>query len=117
MKYGLITLLLCIVIYEFFEHLILPLFWVIRYRKRNSAYGPTGMIGKKCTVQQWNGNSGKVRVGAELWNASSQSPMVPGDEPVIQDIEGLTLRISSAQRLTDRRIKSTEKSHRHDSSK
>ena len=37
MKYGLITVLICIVIYEIFEHLILPLFWMIRYRKRKSS--------------------------------------------------------------------------------
>jgi len=106
MKYGLITLLICIVIYEIFEHLILPLFWMIRHRKRKSAYGPSGMIGKKCIVQQWNGASGKVWFGAELWNARSQSPLIPGDEPVIQDIEGLTLRVSSSVRLPE-----TKKEH------
>jgi membrane protein implicated in regulation of membrane protease activity len=118
MKYGLITVLICIVIFETFEHIILPLFWMIRYRKRNSAYGPTGMIGKKCTVQQWNGTSGKVKVGAELWNASSPSPLIPGDEPVIKSIEGLTLRVSSqSERLPDLPIKRFDKDHADDSSK
>ena len=46
MKEIFITLLVCVVIYEIFEHVILPLFWTIRYRKRKSAYGPSGMIGK-----------------------------------------------------------------------
>jgi membrane protein implicated in regulation of membrane protease activity len=118
MKYGLITVLICIVIYEIFEHLLLPLFWMIRYRKRNSAYGPTGMIGKKCTVQQWNGTSGKVRVGAELWNATGSAPLIPGDETVIQCIEGLTLRVSSqSERLPDIPIMRCDKDHSHDSSK
>ena len=118
MKYGLITVLICIVIFETFEHIILPLFWMIRYRKRDSAYGPTGMIGKKCTVQQWNGTSGKVKVGAELWNASSSSPLVPGDETVILCIEGLTLRVSSQpERLPDIPIKRFENDHTHDASK
>ena len=39
MKEVMITLLVCVVIYEIFEHIILPLFWTIRYLKRNSAYG------------------------------------------------------------------------------
>lgn len=115
MKYALITLLICIIIYEIFEHLILPLFWLIRYRKQKSAYGPAGMIGKKCMVKQWNGMSGKVWVGAELWNACSQSPLIPGDEPVIQGIEGLTLRVSSSERLPETQRKNTDKSHTHDS--
>lgn len=104
MKYGLITLLICIIVYEIFEHLILPLFWLIRYRKQESAYGPTGMIGKKCMVKQWDGTSGKVWVGAELWNAYSQSPLIPGEESVIQDIEGLTLRVSSPEYPTELKI-------------
>ena len=32
MEDVLITLLVCLVIYEIFEHLILPLFWMIRSR-------------------------------------------------------------------------------------
>lgn len=117
MKSALITVLICIVIFEIFEHLILPLCWMIRYRKRNSAFGLTGMIGKKCTVQQWNGTGGKVRVGAELWNASSPSALTPGDEPVIKS-EGLTLRVSSQpERLPDIPIKKFDKDHTHDSPK
>ena len=48
----LITLLVCFVIYEIIEHLIHPLFWMIRYRKRKSIYGPSGMIGKRCVVKK-----------------------------------------------------------------
>jgi len=101
MKSGLITLLICLVIYEIFEHLILPLFWMIRYRKRKSACGPSGMIGEKCMVKQWDSTNGKVWVGGELWNASSQSPLIPGDEAVILAIEGLTLMVSSSEKLPD----------------
>jgi membrane protein implicated in regulation of membrane protease activity len=117
MKYGLITVLICIVIYEIFEHLILPLFWMILYRKRKSSSGPSGMIGKKCLVKKWDGNSGKVQVGSELWNAIGQLPLIPGDEAVVQDLEGLTLRVSASERLPASREKGTKKSHEHDSSK
>jgi membrane-bound serine protease (ClpP class) len=94
MKDVLITLLVCLVIYEIFEHLILPLFWMIRSRKRKSACGLSGMIGKRCVVKQWDGICGKVWVGGELWNASSKSPLMPGAAMVIQDIKGLTLLIA-----------------------
>ena len=94
MKYGLITLLICWILYEIGEHLIFPLFWMIRYGKRKSAYGPSGMIGRYCTVKQWHGTSGKVEIGGELWNAHCRSPLQAGDEAVIKGIEGLALRVA-----------------------
>jgi membrane protein implicated in regulation of membrane protease activity len=68
-------------------------------RSISESCGLSGMIGKKCIVKQWDDTSGKLGVGGELWNASSQSPLIPGDETVILDIEGLTLRCSSSERL------------------
>lgn len=55
-------------------------------------------------VKQWDSTHGKVWVGGELWNASSQSPLIPGDEAVILAIEGLTLMVSSSEKLSDTRI-------------
>jgi membrane protein implicated in regulation of membrane protease activity len=117
MKSALITILICIVVYEIIEHFILPLFWMIRYRKRKSSAGPSGMIGKKCLVKEWDGNSGKVQVGSELWNAIGQLQLIPGDEVVVQDMEGLTLTISASVRLLDSSEKSINKNQEHDSAK
>lgn len=94
MKEILITLLVCAVIYEIVEHILLPLFYTIRYGGRKSAYGPAGMIGKRCMIKQWTGTHGKVLVGGELWNAIGNSPLMPGDEGVIQGIDNLTLRVA-----------------------
>ena len=93
MKEIFITLLVCVAIYEIFEHVILPLFWTIRNRKRKSSYGPSGMIGKKCVVKEWKGTRGKVSVGGELWDATSKSSLMPGDEGLIQGIDNLTLQV------------------------
>jgi membrane-bound ClpP family serine protease len=93
MKEVIITLLVCVTIYEILEHVILPLFWTIRYRKRKSAYGLSGMIGKKCKVKQWNGSNGKVWVDGELWNARSQTSLIPGSEAIIRDRNNLTLLV------------------------
>jgi membrane protein implicated in regulation of membrane protease activity len=117
MQSILITLFICFIIYEIFEHLILPLFYMIRYRKRKSSCGPSDMIGKKCLVKQWYGNSGKVQVGSELWNATGQLPLIPGDEAVVQGIEGLTLRLSASRNPPDSSEMDTKKNHEHDSSK
>ena len=93
MKEILITLLVCVVIYEIVEHIILPLFWTIRYRWRKSVHGPSGMIGKRCVVRQWTGNRGKVWVGGELWNATGNSSLMPGDETIIEGMDNLTLLV------------------------
>lgn len=69
MKMWLITLLACFVIYGIIEYLILPLFRMIRYRKRKSVYGPSGMIGKRCVVKAWNGTRGKVWVDSEFYDS------------------------------------------------
>jgi membrane-bound serine protease (ClpP class) len=67
------------------------------------------MIGKKCVVKQWEGTSGKVWVGGELWNASSDSPIIPGSETVIQDIKNLTLLVSPSDKLTETLKKSVKR--------
>lgn len=117
MKSGLITIFICIVIYEIFEHLILPLFWMIRNRKRKSSCGPSALIGKSCLVKKWDGNRGKVQVQSELWNAIGQLSLIPGDEVVVQDLEGLTLRVSAPRRPHDSQERGIDKGHGHDFSK
>ena len=95
LKNGIVLLLICFITYEIFEHIILPLFWMIRYRKRKPTCDPSGMVGKKCVVKQWDGATGKVCVGSEIWKAIGPSQLMRGDKAVIQDIKGLTLQISS----------------------
>ncbi len=117
MKSALITIFICIVVYEIIEHLILPWFWMLLYRNRKSSVGPSGMIGKKCIVKKWDGTSGKVQVGSELWNAICQSQLIPGDEVTVQDMEGLTLRVCASERRLDSSERSFKKNHGHDSAK
>jgi membrane-bound ClpP family serine protease len=54
---------------------------------------------------------------SELWNAVGQLPLIPGDEVVVQDLEGLTLRVSASERLPDIQERGADKNHGHDSSK
>ena len=44
-------------------------------------------------VKQWTGTHGKVWVGGELWNATGNSSLMPGDEGLIQGIDNLTLQV------------------------
>ena len=100
MKYLLIVFV-GIIVFEIIEHILLPLFWMIRHRSRPSAYGPSGMIGKKCVVKHWDGGRGKVWINGELWNAVGKAPLTPGEEVVIRELQGLTVRVSPPDTLPD----------------
>ena len=89
------TIILALVIgfnlFELIEHVVFPLFWFIKGRKRKSVCGVSGMLGRVGEVKQWQKNEGKVFVNWELWQAVSEAPLLPGDKVVIQNVDGLTL--------------------------
>ena len=55
--------------------------------------GATGMLGEVGEVKEWNVTEGKIFVHGELWNATSEIPLSPGDKAIIQAVEGLTLKV------------------------
>ena len=93
-KTIILTLVIGVLLFELVEHIVFPLFWFIMGRKRKSVCGVTGMLGKVGEVKQWKNNAGKVFVNGELWQAVSEVPLVPGDRVVIQNVEGLTLKVN-----------------------
>ena len=82
-----------IILFELIEHVVFPLFWFIKNRKRKSVCGVSSMLGKEAEVKQWQKNEGKVFLKGELWNAVSEVPLLPGDRVVIQNVDGLTLSV------------------------
>lgn len=93
MKNVIMTLVIGFIVFEFVEHVVFPLFWSIKNRKKRSVCGVTGMLGKVVEVKQWNETKGQVFVNGELWGAVSDVPLLMGDKAVIQSVEGLTLRV------------------------
>lgn len=93
LKNVIMILVIGFIVFEFIEHLIFPLFWYIKNRKKRSIYGVTGMLGKVAEVKQWQTSEGRVFVNGELWRAVSDAPLLTGDKAVIQSVEGLTLRV------------------------
>lgn len=89
----LLILIAAYLLFEFAEHAIIPLYWVIAKKKRLSPSGESGMVGQIAEVKEWAGNRGKVFVHGELWNAESFASFVPGDEVVIQSINRLVLTV------------------------
>ncbi len=93
METIILTLVIGFVLFELIEHMVFPLFWFIKDRKRKSACGVPGMLGKVGEVKQWRNNEGRVFVNGELWQAVSTAPLLPGDRVVIQNVKRLTLRV------------------------
>ena len=93
MKSVIIILIIAFLVFEFVEHVVLPLIWFIKDRNKRSNYGVTGMIGKTVEIKRWDKTEGQVLINGELWKAVCEVPLPAGGKAVIQDVEGLTLRL------------------------
>ena len=93
LKVIVLTLVIGFIFFEMIEHVVFPLFWYIKIRKRKSVCGVSGMLGKVGEVKQWQKNGGKVFVNGELWRAVSEFPLLQGDRVVIQNVKELTLEV------------------------
>jgi len=94
MKSLIIALVVAFIVFEFIEHMAVPLIWFIRDRNKKSEYGVTGMIGKVVEIKKWDQNQGQVLVDGELWRAFCNVPLTAGDKAVIMDITGLMLKLT-----------------------
>jgi membrane-bound serine protease (ClpP class) len=61
--------------------------------------GVEGMLGVRGRVIDWSGNTGKIYVHGEIWNAVSGSPFEKNDEAVVTKIDGMVLTIEREQQL------------------
>jgi len=93
MKSVIITFVIAFLVFEFIEHVVFPLIWFIKDRKKRSNYGVTGMIGKVVDIKRWDKTEGQVLINGELWNAVCEVSLPVGGKAVILDIEGLTLKL------------------------
>ena len=88
-----ILIIICFIIFELIEHVLIPLFWFVLKGRKKSYHGVMGMIGKVVEVRRWNNTEGQVLVNGELWRAVCDVPLTQGSKAVILDIEGLTLKL------------------------
>lgn len=79
--------------FELIEHVVFPLFWSLKNRKKGSVSGETGMLGKVAKVKAWDKTEGRVVIGGELWKAVGEVPLSRGDKAVIERVDGLTLMV------------------------
>ena len=93
MKSTIIILVIGFLLFEFIEHVVFPLIWFIKDRKRRSVCGVTGMLGKAGEIRYWQESSGQVFVHGELWRAVSEFPLSTGDRVVVQKVDKLTVTV------------------------
>ncbi len=65
----------------------------LRARRNKVVTGRQGMIGEIGVAQSPLSPAGKVFVHGELWNATSPVPIPAGEQVVVRQIDGLTLRV------------------------
>jgi membrane-bound ClpP family serine protease len=71
-------------------------------RRRRVRAGPEGLLGHRGVVRSWEGRSGSVALDGALWKARPSWPeeapvLHPGDEVVVERLDGLTLAVRPAE--------------------
>jgi membrane-bound ClpP family serine protease len=92
-KSAIIIFVIGFLVFEFIEHVGIPLIWFIKNRNKRSNYGVIGMIGKVVEIKRWDKTEGQVLINGELWEAVCEVPLLKGDKAVVQGIEGLTMKL------------------------
>ena len=93
LKSVLIMLAVGVLLFELLEHVILPLIWFVKERKKASVCGVAGMLGKVGEIRYWDEFEGQIFIHGELWRAVSEFPLSTGDRAIIKNVNGLTLRV------------------------
>jgi membrane protein implicated in regulation of membrane protease activity len=69
-------------------------YWkVLQAILRPPVTGKKAMLGDRAEVVDLNGGQLEVRYHGEIWHAISAQPLQPGQQVIIKDIKGLTLRV------------------------
>jgi membrane-bound serine protease (ClpP class) len=90
-----VVLVIAFVAFEFLEHVVFPLIWVLLQRRKKPVTGPAALVGRIAEVIKWGQREGYVFVNGEQWKATSEKPLTRGDQVVIQKVEGLTLTVKT----------------------
>jgi membrane-bound serine protease (ClpP class) len=82
-----------VLLFEFLEHVVLPIAWVLLKRRSRPLCGPESMVGQVVEVKEWRDGQGKVVINGELWKAESDVSMAKGMEAAIEGVHGLVLKV------------------------
>ena len=74
--------------------LMMGLMWMaVRSQRRAVTTGMQDMIGREAVVYDWSGDSGRVRVYGELWQARGPANLAPGRRVRVTGVKGLTVTV------------------------
>lgn len=82
-------------LFEFVEHAVIPLIWLLLKKQRKSPAGVSGMVGEAGVVKKWHGSQGMIFVHGELWKAVSEDHLSQGRKVVVLEVNGLTLKVKA----------------------
>jgi membrane-bound serine protease (ClpP class) len=92
-KNIILILVIGFIAFEVIEHLVMPIVFYCIKRKKISVTGVNSLLGEVVEVRQWKETEGQVVIKGELWKAVSEVPFKKGDKAIIQQVEGLTLKV------------------------
>jgi len=93
-----VAVIAVVIVFEVFEHVIIPLIGTRASRGRQTLTGPEAMVGKVVEIRRWSGCEGIVFVDGEFWQATSCTPLSAGAEATIVAVSNLTLHIEPLAR-------------------
>ena len=74
--------------------LLVVMMMMLRARKRAVITGQEELLQSRAEVIDWQGTRGHVRVHGEIWKAQATSELQPGRLVCVDEIDGLTLKVS-----------------------
>jgi len=92
-KSTIIILATGFLLFEVVEHVVFPLIWFIKDRRRRSVCGAAWMVGNVGEIRYWQKSEGQVFVHGELWHAVSEFRLSVGDRVVVQKVDRLTVTV------------------------
>ena len=102
-KEIIIALVAGFVLFETIEHVVFPLVWSIIQKRKPSICDVSNMVGKVGEVKRWRDLEGKIFINGETWNARSDMPLSPGDNAVIERVEGFVLTVKKVPTISHSR--------------
>jgi membrane-bound serine protease (ClpP class) len=90
-----VVLVIAFVAFEFLEHVVFPLIWVLLQRRKKPVTGPEALEGCIAEVIDWRQREGQVFINGEYWKAISEKPLARGERVVIRKVKGLTLTVKT----------------------
>jgi membrane protein implicated in regulation of membrane protease activity len=73
----------------------LAIYWkILKAQRKRPVMGQRAMIGDRARVINVQGSEIEVDYEGEIWRAASLLPVQPGQQVIIEAVDGLTLRVA-----------------------